>query len=226
VAPGAHASNSAMKFNPEIHHRRSIRLQTYDYTQAGAYFVTLCSQNRECLFGQIENGETRLSAAGSMIESVWNEIPENYPGIDIAEFVVMPNHIHGIIVIVGATPCGCPPHGCPETGHAQERQGHAREQQGQARGPAPTETRLSLPDVVHRFKTMTTKRYADGVKQCGWPPFPGRLWQRNYWEHVIRNESDLARIREYIQNNPTQWALDRLNPQHRDDGLGEVVAGT
>ena len=73
---------------------------------------------------------------------------------------------------------------------------------------------------------MTTKRYADGVKQWGWPPFSGRLWQRNYWEHVIRNELDLARIREYIQNNPTQWALDRLNPLHRDDRLGEVVAGT
>lgn len=208
-----------MKFHPEIHHRRSIRLQGYDYTQAGAYFVTVCSQNRECLFGKIENAEMRLNAAGNMIESTWNEIPGNYPGIDIAEFIVMPNHIHGIIVIVGATSRGCPPHVCPETGHA-------REQQGQARGPAPTETRLSLPDVVHRFKTLTTKRYADGVKQWSWPPFQGRLWQRNYWEHVIRNESDLARIREYIQNNPTQWALDRLNPLHRDDRLGEVIAGT
>jgi len=223
-----------MKFHPEIHHRRSIRLQGYDYAQAGAYFVTVCSQNRECLFGKIENDEMRLNPAGTMIESVWNEIPANYPGIDIAEFIVMPNHIHGIIVIVGATPCGCPTHatqhpvgatprGCPT--HTTPHPVGATPRGCPPHG-CPETTRLSLPDVVHRFKTMTTKRYADGVKQCGWPPFPERLWQRNYWEHVIRNESDLARIREYIQNNPTQWALDRLNPQHRDDGLGEVVAGT
>ena len=86
----------------------------------------------------------------------------------------------------------------------------ARTWQGQAQGPAPT-VRLSLPDVVHRFKTMTTKRYVDGVNQLDWPAFPGRLWQRTYWEHVIRNESDFLRISEYIQHNPAQWTQDRLN---------------
>ena len=78
---------------------------------------------------------------------------------------------------------------------------------GQPRGVAPT---LSLPDVVHRFKTMTTKRYIDGVKQNGWAPFPGKLWQRNYWEHIIRDESELNRIREYIRNNSAKWELDKL----------------
>jgi hypothetical protein len=83
-----------------------------------------------------------------------------------------------------------------------------RTHSGQAQGPAPT---LSAPDVVHRFKTLTTKRYADGVKQSGWPTFSGRLWQRNYYEHIIRNDESLNRIREYIVNNPAQWALDREN---------------
>ena len=71
---------------------------------------------------------------------------------------------------------------------------------------------LSLPDVVHRFKTLTTKRYADGVKESGWTPFPGRVWQRNYYEHIIRNEDSLNRIRQYILENPAEWAIDRDNP--------------
>lgn len=180
------------------HHRRSIRLQGYDYSWAGAYFITICTQNRECLFGDIVDREMVLNDAGNMNQTVWDEIPFHYPGINIDEFVVMPNHIHGIIIIVGATPRGCP------VVFGQEI--------GQAQGPAPTVTvTLSLGDVVHRFKTMTTKRYADGVKQLGWQPFPGRLWQRNYWEHIIRNEMEMNRIREYIHNNPTHWESDRLN---------------
>lgn len=203
-----------MIFNPDIHHRRSIRLQGYDYSQAGAYFITICTQNREYMFGEIVGGKMVLNHAGNMIQTVWDEIPFHYAGIDIDEFIVMPNHIHGIIVIVavGATPCGCPvstPRGCPDvSGKPQE--------QGQAQGPAPTGDMgitgtLSLGDMVHRFKTMTTKRYADGVKQSGWPSFPGKLWQRNYWEHIVRNEMELDRIREYIHTNPTQWESDRLN---------------
>jgi REP element-mobilizing transposase RayT len=186
-----------MKYNPKIHHRRSVRLLGYDYSQTGAYFITICTQNRECLFGKIEDGELRLNDVGEMIQAFWDEIPSYYPGIDIDEFIVMPNHIHGIIVIVGADPCGRP--------------GLANPQNGQARGPAPTG--LSLPDIAHRFKTMTTKRYADGVKQNGWSAFHGKLWQRNYWEHIIRNESELNSIRLYIQINPAQWELDKLHPR-------------
>ncbi len=95
-----------MKYDPAIHRHRSIRLQRYDYSQAGAYFVTICTQNRECLFGEIVNGEMRLKDAGKMIQAVWDEIPAYYPGIDIDSFIVMPNHIHGIVVIVGAAPRG------------------------------------------------------------------------------------------------------------------------
>jgi len=195
--------------NPE-NHRRSIRLKGYDYSRAGAYFVTICVQNRECLFGKIvgagpcacPNSDPRactqmvLNDAGIMIQTVWQEIPNHYPGVNVDAFVVMPNHIHGIIILVGAGPRACPDSGpCARPGQPQ--------------GVAPT---LSLPDVVHRFKTMTTKRYAVGVKQHGWQPFPGRLWQRNYYEHIIRDDESLNRIRQYIAENPLRWYLDRENP--------------
>jgi len=205
---------AGMKYNPDIHHRRSIRLRGYDYSQPGAYFVTLCVQGQKCLFGNIMDGEIRLNEAGSMIQTVWEEIPAYYPDVGIDAFIIMPNHIHGIIIIVGAAPRGRPCVVESETfGPAQEgpaQEGPAQAQvQGQAQGPAPTG--ISLSDVVHRYKTMTTKRYADGVNQLNWSPFPGRLWQRNYWEHVIRNEPELHRIREYILNNPMQWESDTLN---------------
>jgi REP element-mobilizing transposase RayT len=147
----------------------------------------------------------RLNDAGKMIQAVWDEIPAYYPGIDIDAFIVMPNHIHGIVVIVGAARCGRPdttaPRGRSDEGHPQG---------GAPTAVTPAGVGLSFPDVVHRFKTMTTKRYADGVKQNGWPPFPGKLWQRNYWEHIVRNEPELNRIREYVHNNPAQWELDKL----------------
>lgn len=195
--------------------RRSLRLKGYDYSQAGAYFITIVTQNRACLFGEVADGEMRLNEAGRMVESVWSDIPAFYAGVAIDEFVAMPNHIHGIIILVGAGPCACPegPCACPiGVGAAPRgRPGYGQPQGvvGQPQGVAPT---LSLPDVVHRFKTLTTKRYADGVRQSGWPPFRGRLWQRNYYEHIVRNDDELHRIREYIANNPLRWALDRENP--------------
>ena len=145
-----------MTFNPDIHHRRSIRLKGYDYSQAGAYFITICTKNRECMFGDILDGKMVLNHAGDMIQTVWDEIPLYYAGIDIDEFAVMPNHIHGIIVIVGATPCGCPvstPCGCRsitgqtlENGRGpgywrgkEQKFGQARGQ-GQPQGVAPTMT--------------------------------------------------------------------------------------
>jgi REP element-mobilizing transposase RayT len=143
---------NSVRFDPERLHRRSIRLKGYDYSQPGAYFITICTQDRACLFGEVVDGEMRLNDAGQMVQ---DEI-------------------------------------------------------GQPQGVAPT--KLSLPDVVHRFKTMTTKRYIDGVKKFGWTPFRRRLWQRNYYEHIIRNDHALQRIREYIWTNPLRWHLDRENP--------------
>jgi putative transposase len=149
-----------LAYNPDIHHRRSIRLQGYDYSRAGAYFITICTQNREDLFGNIIVGagpcacpEMVLNQAGAMIQTVWNEIPFHYTGTEIDEFIVMPNHIHGIFVI-GADPGTT---GVPKRNNGQA-QGPGNN--GQAQGPAPTGNTgmLSLGDIVHRFKTMTTKR--------------------------------------------------------------------
>jgi len=197
--------------------RKHLRLPEYDYAQEGAYFVTVCTQDKKCLFGDVVDTAMVLNDAGEMVKSVWDAIPEQYPGIETDEFVVMPNHFHGIIIIadssVGATPRGCPDIMTP---HDEERQRlRQAPEDGQARGPAPTrnhEHGLSLPDVVHRFKTLTTNGYIRGVKQHDWKPFNGKLWQRNYFERVIRNERELHEMRTYITNNPLKWALDHENP--------------
>ncbi|MGB7291429.1 MAG: transposase [Thermodesulfobacteriota bacterium] len=193
-----------MKYDPRIHHRRSIRLKDYDYATAGAYFVTICTQHRECLFGEIVAGVMRLNDAGNMIQGVLSNLFIQYTGIEIDEFIVMPNHIHVIIFLntdVGAGPSACP----------QNLGSNIQMLKGQPRGVAPT---MSLPDLVHRFKSLTTSRYIHGVKQKVWRPFPGKLWQRNYYEHIIRNEYDLNEIREYIVNNPLKWELDKENPEN------------
>ena len=157
--------------------------------KGGGNIVTICVQNRECLFGEIKNGEMRFNDAGRMVKKIWEEIPKYY-GINLDEFIIMPNHIHGIIGLVGATPRGCP-------------------NNGQAQGPAPT---FSLFDIVHQFKSFTTNRYSHNVKYNQWPSFTKRLWQRNYYEHIIRNEIDLNQIRKYINDNPLKWELDEYYP--------------
>jgi len=188
-----------------VHDRRSIRLKGYDYAQSGAYFVTICTQDRVCLLGDLVGEEVRLSDAGRTIQTVWDELSDHYPGAETDTFVVMPNHIHGIVVLVGSNPgVGVGPCAYPDQGQTPKRI-------GQPQGVAPTG--LSLSGMVHRFKTLTTKLYADGVKQSVWPPFRGRLWQRNYYEHVIRSDRELDQIREYIATNPLRWAMDRENPQ-------------
>jgi REP element-mobilizing transposase RayT len=215
-----------MMFHPERHHRRSIRLKGYDYRQAGAYFVTVCTQDRSFLFGKVVHGEMRLNEAGKMVHDIWNDLPAFYPGVEPDAFIVMPNHIHGIIILVGAGPRACPnpdprvcpnpdPRACPaqrSIGVGPRAYPGQPQEMGQPQGVAPT---MGLPDVIHRFKTMTTNRYADGVKRFGWKPFHRRLWQRNYYEHIIRNEESLNRIREYILTNPICWASDRENPSQK-----------
>jgi putative transposase len=129
-----------------------------------------------------------------MVNDVWHEIPTHYSGIEIDAFVIMPNHIHGIIILIEDPPVGADP--C------------VRPKSGQPQGVAST---LSLPEAVHRFTTKTTKRYVDGVKYSDWPPYIKRLWQRNYWEHVIRSERALDAVRRYIAENPQRWDLDRCN---------------
>ena len=165
-----------MRYDPDKHHRRSIRLKDYDYRQEGAYFVSICTQNRLCLFGDVVDGEMVLNDAGVAIEQV------------------------------GAGLRACPLSSKDKIDKFQPDQGHPR------RGAPTDEGRSTLPDVVYRFKSWTTKLYSDGVKQNGWEPFPGRLWQRNYYEHIIRNDDELNRILEYIIGNPRNWATDEENP--------------
>ena len=178
------------RYDPARHHRRSIRLKGYDYTLGGAYFITVCTQNRACLFGHVRCGEMHRNDAGDMIQSTWDELAAHYPGVEIDEFIVMANHIHGIVVLTGA-----PADGVADTGR-----------------PVGTAVTLGLPDVVHRLKTLTTSRYCRGVTSEGWQPFDGRLWQRNYYDHIIRTERSLENIRQYIADNPLNWDKDSENP--------------
>ncbi len=240
------------RYDPGRHHRRSIRLKGYDYTRASAYFVTVCVQNRFCLLGDVFAGAIRVNDAGRMVQTVWEECPDHYAGVVVDAFVVMPNHIHGIIVLrpppipashdahdahVGAGPRTCPnpapapqprdtppqPRDTADGGRGDHVNGgrgdhvnggqHGDADGGQPRGVAPTGS--SLPDVVQRFKSLTTKRYIDGVRQHGWPPFPGRLWQRNYYERIIRDDAALHRVRAYIETNPQRWPTDAENPRPR-----------
>jgi len=157
-------------YNPDIHHRRSIRLLGYDYTQAGAYFITICVQNRENLFGAIRNGKMQPNAAGEMVGRWYDELANKFPGLLCDEFVCMPNHVHFVLI----------------------------NQESDIRG------------VVQWFKTMSTNAYIRAIKEHGWPPLAGRLWQRNYWEHIIRDETELDQIRQYIQENPVRWQTDKL----------------
>ena len=178
-----------MKFDPQKHHRRSIRLKDYDYSQAGAYYVTIDVQNRECLFGEIVNEEMILNEAGKMIDEQWITLLERFPNIELDVYQVLPNHFHGIIVIIE-----------PENGAGTR--------------PAPTK-KPTLGDVVGAFKSITTHEYINGVDNKNWPQFYKRLWQRNYYEHVVRDEADLNRIRDYIQSNPVNWDEDEENPNFK-----------
>lgn len=183
------------KYDPNIHRRRSIRIPGYDYSQDGWYFVTICTQNRKYMFGEIVNDQMRLNNAGFMLKAWWQKVTNKFPSVQTDEYVVMPNHFHGIINIVGLTLRG---HIIPA---------NTNNKLGQSHRIAPT-----LGDIVNWFKTMTTNQYINGVKQNDWPSFSGRLWQRNYYEHIIRNEDELNRFRRYIADNPANWQTDEENP--------------
>jgi putative transposase len=184
-----------IQYNSDSHHRRSIRLQGFDYTQVGAYFVTICVQDKCLLFGEMNGEEVDMNDAGRMVDSWWTRLTSKFTAVELDEYVIMPNHFHGIIAIVGADLCVCP------------------EPNEDAHGGAPLRQINDAPisRIIQWFKSITTHEYANGVRDQGWPPFRGRLWQRNYYEHVIRNEDELNRARKYIIENPMKWAAD---PEH------------
>jgi len=168
--------------------RKQLRLKDYDYGQEGAYFVTICTFERQCLFGKIDNGKMILNDMGKIVRDEWLKTPIVRLYIALGEFVVMPNHVHGVIEInktVGAT------------------RRVARTSSNKNRGPISG----SIGAIIGQYKSKTTKRIN---KLCNTPS--RYVWQRNYFDHIIRNDIDLNRIRQYINENPINWDSDRNNP--------------
>jgi putative transposase len=149
--------------------RRKLRLPDFDYGQAGSYFITICTHDRQCVLGDVAGEQMSLSSSGEIVRALWQSLPERRQGVSLDEFVIMPNHLHGIVNL--------------------------------AESDAP------LPSIIGAFKRVSTKAINVASATPGW-----RLWQRSFHEHVIRDEPARDRIREYIQNNPLKWHIDRENP--------------
>ena len=184
--------NPMSKFDPKIHHRRSIRLQGYDYSQAGAYFVTVVTYHRDCLFGEIKNGEPPKGGAvilndlGKITDECWRAIPEHFPFVELGAHIIMPNHGHGIIVITD------------DGGRGAIYRAPTIEQFGKP-------TVGSLPTIIRTYKAAVTRIIGREHNATG-------IWQRNYHEHIIRNEREMDNIWRYIESNPAQWDDDDENP--------------
>lgn len=166
--------------------RKSIRLKNYDYSSSGGYFITICTCNRKHLFGKIIDGKMILNDGGKIAQQYWLEIPKHFPNAGLDEFIIMPNHVHGIIMI-----------------HNHVRANYY----SPAKFKSPSKT---IGSIIRGFKIAVTK----------WFRFNSNVyivWQRNYYEHIIRNENELNKIREYIVNNPLQWQYDRENPRRAND---------
>ena len=185
-----------MPYNPQKHHRRSIRLKGYDYSQEGAYFITICCHNRQGIFGEIKNGKMHLNKYGKIAETEWRKTAVIRNNVELDEFIIMPNHVHGIIKItdvVGAY-CNTPQQIRNTTRQIRNtpQQIHNTTQQTGFRSPSQT-----IGSIIRGFKSTTTKQINQIRHTPGLP-----VWQRNYYEHIIRNKQALHRIRYYIINNP------------------------
>jgi REP element-mobilizing transposase RayT len=189
TAPLRQLRKGKMVYNPEKHHRRSIRLRGYDYAQPGAYFVTVCVRERECVLGNITDGEMVLSDLGKIARDFWAQVPVHFPTISIDTFVVMPNHVHAVIII-NDLPC---------RGAVT-----APLQTGQSKIDRPT-----LSQIIAYYKYQTTK-HINQIHDNAETPF----WQRGFYDHIIRNKRELNAIQQYIADNPVKWQLDRDNPQN------------
>ena len=179
-----------MKYDPAKHHRRSIRLRGYDYSQAGYYFVTICCYQRQLLFGEIVNGTMRLNRYGEVVAETYQWLSSRYPYVYLDEWIIMPNHFHGIIVLTDK-PCRGVSRNAPTQPNVREPK------------------RKPLGQLIGAFKTVSTKKINIIRNAPGTP-----VWQRNYYEHIIRNENALNNIRRYIINNPLSWHQDQLHPDN------------
>lgn len=167
-----------MPYDPQRHHRRSIRLKGYDYASAGAYFITICVQSRKHALGGVIKGCVELSPSGLLVMQAWQYLPQRFPRVTLDAFVIMPNHVHGIIRLSGD----------PQSANKCEH--------GRARGTQPG----SLPAIVQRFKSLSTQLINKANNTPG-----QRFWQEDYYEHVVRDDDDMERIRRYIAANPLRW---------------------
>ncbi len=186
-----------MSYNPNIHHRQSIRLKGYDYSQAGLYFVTLCLYGRACLFGHIENAEMILNDSGRAAQQCWMDIPNHYPNVVLHEYIIMPNHVHGILQIGD----GCDGWNC---------RGEKFFAPTNAPTNAPTHEQMvirgtsrTIGSMLRGFKIGVTKWMRQNTNVQN-------IWQRNYYEHIIRTEHSYQRIAEYIVDNPAKWGDDKF----------------
>ncbi len=179
-----------MPYDPRRHHRHSIRLKGYDYSLSGAYFITVCVHHGQCVLGEIHDTAMRLSPYGSIVAASWESLLDHYPFIELDAFVVMPNHVHGVVALVNAPTDTLP-----------------IEDTGLESAPPRNVHRHGLPEIVRAFKSFSARRINESKGIQGQP-----VWQRNYYEHIIRNERAYLAIREYILSNPANWGVDKLNP--------------
>ena len=207
--------------------RKSTRLQGYDYAASASYFVTIGVQGRGCLFGEVVDGVMVLNIAGLMIESWWGQIEVKFPTVSVDAYVVMPNHFHGIVMLgarveketsraaTAGGHTGPPLQNVAVVGEADVGAMDGSNVGADLRVRPPLTTEMprnpTLAHVIQWFKTMTTNDYMRGVRGGDFPPFSERLWQRNYYEHIVR-EGTLDKVRAYIEGNPARWTEDEENP--------------
>jgi REP element-mobilizing transposase RayT len=221
------------KFDPQKHHRRSVRLKGYDYSSEGAYYVTIVAQGRECLFGKIVDGEMYLSKYGEIVQKWWDEIPIHFLNVELGAFVIMPNHVHGIIFIIDnrrgevLSPRDHPNNNIQDEyvdgnnkqggwindeGVKTKNQGGETQNQGMGinnqGGETPPLPRRTLGQIVAYFKYQSTKE----MNRIETENSITKFWQRSYYEHIIRNEKELQQKTDYIMDNPAQWDEDDENP--------------
>ncbi|GHT17738.1 hypothetical protein FACS189429_2510 [Bacteroidia bacterium] len=186
-----------MKFNPEIHHRRSVRLRNYDYSGRGLYYITICVQNRVCLFGNVVDQQMILNQFGQIAFDCWQEITTHYPDTKLHDFVIMPNHIHGIIEITANDDDVC------TVGVENFQPLPVPPKRNEFQHVIPR----SIGAIVRGFKIGVTKQ----IRTKNLLPMQTHsIWQRNMWEHIVRDFSDYARIADYINNNPANWQSDNF----------------
>lgn len=187
-----------MKYNPNIHRRQSIRLRGYDYTNPGAYLITLCVQDRELLLGEIKDREMVLSTFGKIAQNHWQRIPRFFPHTDLDEYQIMPNHLHGIIIIKKRAGTTAARQNSSRSGN--ETLGSQPSDESFSTGTVPG----SIGAIVQNYCSVTTRKINEIRQQPG-----SKFWQWDYYDHIIRGPKEFQRIRQYIRDNPANWNQDR-----------------